>query len=65
MKNIVAAFLGAALITCMSAAFGAGDAAIGKALYDSRCAGCHSVDQNRIGPAHQDVFGRKAGGAPG
>ncbi len=36
----------------------------GKALYESRCGACHSVDANRVGPAHQGVFGRKAGSAP-
>ena len=37
------------------------DAARGKQLYESRCIGCHSIDANRVGPAHQGVFGRKAG----
>ena len=39
------------------------DAARGKTLYDSRCVACHSVDVNRVGPAHEGVFGRKAGAA--
>lgn len=43
----------------------AGDAARGETLYESRCEGCHSLDANRIGPAHRGVFGRKAGSAPG
>lgn len=43
----------------------AGDPRRGKELYDSRCTGCHSIDQNRIGPAHQGVYGRQAGQAPG
>jgi Cytochrome c len=30
----------------------------GKALYDSRCTACHSLDHSRIGPAHRGVFGR-------
>ena len=30
-------------------------------LYDRRCIGCHSLDANRVGPAHRGVFGRKAG----
>ena len=47
------------------AALSAGEAARGKELYDSRCSGCHSIDQNRVGPAHQGVFGRRAGQAPG
>lgn len=37
----------------------------GKALYESRCVACHSVDANRVGPAHLGVVGRKAGSAPG
>jgi cytochrome c len=37
------------------------DAARGKQLYESRCIGCHSIDTNRVGPAHHGVFGRKAG----
>jgi cytochrome c len=53
----------AAAAVCASAF--AGDAARGKQLYDSRCIGCHSIDENRVGPAHKGVFGRKAGLAPG
>jgi len=41
------------------------DAARGKQLYESRCIACHSVDENRVGPAHKGVFGRKAGSAKG
>jgi cytochrome c len=44
-----------------SAVFAAGDDARGQQLYDSRCIACHSVDQSRVGPAHQGVFGRRAG----
>lgn len=40
------------------------DAARGLALYQSRCVACHSVAYNGAGPAHQGVFGRKAGSAP-
>ncbi len=43
----------------------AADAARGKQLYESRCIGCHSMDENRTGPAHRGVFGRKAGSAKG
>src|SRR5262245_62277938 len=39
------------------------DAERGSMLYDSRCIGCHSLDANRVGPAHRGVFGRKAGAA--
>lgn len=37
-----------------------GDAARGEQLY-GRCAGCHSLDENRIGPLHRGVYGRAAG----
>jgi len=43
----------------------AGDRERGKQLYESRCIACHSIDDNRAGPAHRGVFGRKAGSAPG
>ncbi len=38
-----------------------GDAERGALLYDSRCIGCHSLGANRIGPRHDDVFGREVG----
>jgi cytochrome c len=41
------------------------DAARGKQLYESRCIGCHSLDENRAGPAHRGLFGRKAGSVEG
>lgn len=42
----------------------AADAVRGQELYESRCGGCHSLDTNRVGPAHRGVYGRKAGSAP-
>jgi cytochrome c len=42
-----------------------GDAERGAALYEDKCTGCHSLDANRIGPAHRGVYGRKAGSSPG
>ena len=53
-----------AVLVAAQAAFSptaSADAARGKQLYESRCIGCHSLDANRVGPAHQGVFGRKAG----
>lgn len=41
------------------------DALPGASLYRARCGTCHSLDANRIGPAHRGVFGRMAGTAPG
>jgi len=37
-----------------------GDPLHGKAIYESRCMACHSLDRSRIGPAHRGVFGRHA-----
>jgi cytochrome c len=42
-----------------ASALAADDVATGKALYDAKCGGCHSVDTNRIGPLHRGVVGRK------
>jgi cytochrome c len=55
----------AALVLGMTAPAHAADAAHGQELYESRCGGCHSLDANRVGPAHRGVFGRTAGTAPG
>lgn len=53
-----------ALLTAMATDVpaAAGDAARGERLYESRCAGCHSLDSNRVGPRHRGVFGRRVGG---
>lgn len=42
-----------------------GNPSRGAALYEARCGACHSLDANRIGPAHRGVFGRRAGTVPG
>lgn len=47
-----------------SSAYAAGDPGRGQTLYQSRCATCHSLDYNGVGPAHRHVYGRKAGSAP-
>jgi cytochrome c len=43
----------------------AADATRGKELYESRCTGCHSLDQDRVGPRHRGLIGRKAGAVAG
>jgi cytochrome c len=35
------------------------DATAGQATYEAKCGGCHSLDENRIGPRHRNVVGRK------
>jgi cytochrome c len=39
-------------------------AAEGEMLYASKCGGCHSLDQNRVGPKHRGVVGRKVASVP-
>ena len=36
----------------------------GQMLYGSKCGGCHSLDQNRVGPKHRGVVGRKVASVP-
>jgi cytochrome c len=40
-----------------------GDPVRGKSVYQG-CTGCHSLDQNDIGPRHRGVVGRAAGSVP-
>jgi cytochrome c len=54
----------AVLALAAAAPAAAADAARGQELYESRCGGCHSLDANRVGPAHRGVYGRRAGAAP-
>ena len=63
MSRIVPFLLLMALAPCTARA--EGDAARGKALYATKCAACHSLEYNGVGPAHKGVFGRKAGLADG
>ncbi len=47
-----------------SPAAAAGDATHGKALYQV-CMGCHSLDDDDVGPRHRGVVGRVAGSVQG
>jgi cytochrome c len=55
--------LAAALGLAAGAAAGA-DAARGEQLY-ARCAACHALQYDRVGPRHCDLLGRRAGSVPG
>lgn len=57
------AALAAALLIATPAA--AQDVAAGKAMYESRCGGCHSIETSRVGPLHKGLVGRKAGSVAG
>ncbi|GAB3765383.1 c-type cytochrome [Ramlibacter monticola] len=50
---------------CLPAAHAEGDAAAGKLLYAARCAACHSLQFNGVGPTHKNLIGRRAGTAAG
>src|SRR5258706_10421792 len=43
----------------------AGNAHRGADIYENRCTGCHSLDANRVGPAHPGVVGPPGGTPPG
>ena len=53
--------VGCVLLCTAQLTWAAGDAIRGETLYEGRCGGCHSLDDNRVGPMHRGVFGRKAG----
>jgi cytochrome c len=55
----------ASLAALAMPAAAAGDAEAGRALYQTRCSACHSLDYNGVGPAHRGVFGRAAAQAKG
>ena len=57
--------LPAALATLFSPAHAQGDPAHGKLLYAARCAACHSIEYNGVGPTHKELIGRRAGTAQG
>ena len=59
------AILAAAAMLPAAAATPNPDNLPGARVYRARCAACHSLDSNRVGPAHRGVYGRKAGSAPG
>ncbi len=42
-----------------------GDPDLGARAYRTSCAGCHSIERNRIGPRHAGVVGRRAATQPG
>ena len=59
-----AALLAAALALSVGAVAAAGDAKRGEELY-ARCAACHALEYDRVGPRHCGVLGRRAGSVSG
>jgi len=64
MKPVMTALAMALAILPPAAQADAGDADRGERVYESRCIACHSLNTNRVGPAHRGVFGRRAGTVP-
>jgi cytochrome c len=60
----VAVLAAAAVYTAAASDQPAGDPVHGKTLYQV-CMGCHSLDEDDVGPRHRGVFGRAAGSVPG
>jgi cytochrome c len=54
----------AAAALCTGAAAAAADAKRGEQLYN-RCAACHALAYDRVGPRHCGLFGRRAGSIQG
>ncbi len=61
--NRLAAALVAALLAGGPGWAAGGDPARGEEIYQ-RCVACHALAQNRVGPRHCGLFGRKAGAVP-
>lgn len=65
-KGKIAAFgLAAAVALVSTSAMAAGDAANGEKLFKSKCAVCHDVAKNKVGPSLGGVVGRKSGSVDG
>ena len=56
--------LAAALALLPGLAAAKGDAARGEQLY-ARCAACHAIEYDRVGPRHCNLLGRRAGSVEG
>ena len=54
----------AALAAGPGTAMAGGDAVRGKEVY-AVCTGCHSIDEDDVGPRHRGVVGRRAGSVQG
>lgn len=62
MPSLLAAALSGQMLPAVAVT---GDPELGRALYQSRCVACHSLDYNGVGPAHRGLVGRMPAQAPG
>jgi cytochrome c len=61
--SVLIALGGAALVTCSSWALRPlfAETSPGKQIFEKRCTGCHSLDNEKTGPRLRGVYGRPAG----
>lgn len=64
VASLTLAPTGAAIAAPAAAKTLVGNPVRGRSLYQS-CAGCHSLDENDVGPKHRGVVGRRAAAVPG
>ena len=64
-RACVLAAIAACVVASTAQAQTSGKPDAGQMLYQAKCGGCHSLDANRIGPAHRGVVGRRVASAPG
>jgi cytochrome c len=64
MPSSMLAAVAGAVLALASVGAHAADAVRGQSLYQQRCASCHSIEYNGVGPAHKGLFGRIAGKLP-
>lgn len=64
MKLLAAALVLASTLAVCPGVARAADAAHGEELY-TRCAACHALASDRVGPRHCGLLGRRAGSVPG
>lgn len=63
-RRLAAALAAAALFASIDSPASA-DARRGERVHAARCAACHALAQDRTGPRHCGVLGRRAGSVPG
>jgi cytochrome c len=64
MRPLAAAMALASALAIAPGAARAADAVRGEQLY-ARCAACHALASDRVGPRHCGLLGRRAGSVPG
>ena len=64
LKILVLVFAIVAALAWVQAAVAAATNDIGRATFEKRCTGCHSLDKNKEGPRLRGVVGRQSASIP-